>query len=117
MFWEFFRFELRYWFRGWMVYNFLAIITLIFFAAASSDNVVVGQAMGNTHRNAPFVIQVYYGMAGILCALMVTAFVDSAASRDFATKSSDLVFSKPISKSAYIFGRFWAASIAALVQC
>lgn len=115
MFWEFFRFELRYWFRGWMVYIFLAIMTLLFFAAASSDQIVVGQAMGNTNRNAPFVIQMYYAMCGILCGLMVTAFVDSAASRDFTAKSSDLVFSKPISKGAYIFGRFFAASIAALV--
>ena len=115
MFWEFFRFELRYWFRGWMVYVFLAIMTLLFFAAASSDQIVVGQAMGNTNRNAPYVIQMYYAMSGILCGLMVTAFVDSAASRDFTSKSSDLVFSKPISKGAYIFGRFFAASIAALV--
>ena len=115
MFWEFFRFELRYWFRGWMVYIFLAIMTLLFFAAASSDQIVVGQAMGNTNRNAPYVIQMYYAMSGVLCGLMVTAFVDSAASRDFASKSSDLLFSKPISKGAYIFGRFFAASIAALV--
>jgi ABC-2 type transport system permease protein len=115
MFWEFFRFELRFWFRGWMVYIFLAIMSLLFFAAASSDQIVVGQAMGNTNRNAPYVIQMYYAMSGILCGLMVTAFVDSAASRDFATKSSDMVFSKPISKGAYIFGRFFAASIAALV--
>lgn len=115
MFWEFFRFELRYWFRGWMVYIFLAIMTLLFFAAASSDQIVVGQAMGNTNRNAPYVIQMYYAMSGVLCGLMVTAFVDSAASRDFTSKSSDLVFSKPISKGAYVFGRFFAASIAALV--
>ncbi len=115
MFWEFFRFELRYWFRGWMVYIFLAIMTLLFFAAASSDQIVVGQALGNTYRNAPYVIQMYYAMSGILCGLMVTAFVDSAASRDFTSKSSDLVFSKPISKSAYIFGRFFASAIAALV--
>ena len=115
MFWEFFRFELRYWFRGWMVYIFLAIMTLLFFAAGSSDQIVVGQAMGNTNRNAPYVIQMYYAMSGILCGLMVTAFVDSAASRDFTSKSSDLVFSKPISKGAYVFGKFLAASIAALV--
>lgn len=115
MFWEFFRFELRYWFRGWMVYIFLAIMTLVFFAGASSDQVVIGQALGNTNRNAPHVIQMFYAMSGIFCGLMATAFVDSAASRDFTSKSGDFVFSKPISKAAYIFGRFFAASIAALV--
>ncbi len=112
---EFFRFELRYWLRGVMVYIFLAVMTLMFFSATSSDQVTVGQALGNTHRNAPYVIQMFYGVSSILCCLMVTAFVDSAASRDFAFKSSDLVFSKPVSKGAYIFGRFLAASLVAVI--
>lgn len=115
MFGEFFRFELRYWLRGWMVYIFLAIITLLFFSATSSDQVRVGQALGNTHRNAPFVIQMYYAISGILCCLMVTAFVDSAASRDFTSKSSDLLFCKPIHKTSFLLGRFLAASLVALI--
>lgn len=115
MFQEFFRFETRYWLRGWMLYIFIAIMTLIFFSAASSDQVRVGQAVGNTFRNAPYVIQNFSAMASIFMVLLLTPFIDSAASRDFSNKSSELIFSKPISKSAFIHGRFLAAFLISLL--
>lgn len=115
MFLEFFRFEARYWLRGWMLYIFIAIMAFMFAAAASSDQVTVGQAIGNTYRNAPFVIQNFYAMASIIMVLLLTPFIDSAASRDFSTKSSELIFSKPISKAAFINGRFLAAYLIALL--
>lgn len=115
MFREFFRFEIRYWLRGVMVYIFLAIITLLFAFAAGSDNVQVGGAIGNTLRNAPYVIQQYYAIAGILTALMVAAIYDSSASRDFSFKMADIIFSKPIRKWNYLLGRFSAATLIALI--
>lgn len=115
MFFEFLRFELRYWLRGMMVWIFLAIFSIIFFAATVSDNVQVGSALGNTHRNAPHVVQTFYVGVGILSILMTTAFVDSAASRDFATGSSALLFSKPIKRRDYLVGRFIGAILIALI--
>lgn len=115
MFFEFFRFELRYWLRGFMVYVFLLITTSLFLGAASSDNVVVGESLTNTFRNAPFVIEDFYAIAGILCGLMVTAFVDSAATRDYIYKSHDIVFSKPISKYQLLLGRFLGSTLIAVI--
>lgn len=115
MFLEFFRFEARYWLRGWMLYIFIAIMTLIFASAAISDQVRVGQAVGNTYRNAPFVIQNFYAMASMIMVLLLTPFIDSAASRDFSVKSSELIFSKPISKAAFLNGRFLAAFLISLL--
>ncbi len=112
---EFFKFELRYWLRGFMVYSFLGIVALLFGFATGSDNVQVGSAIGNTYRNAPYVIMQYYVAAGLLAALMVSAIYDSAASRDFATKFSDVLFSKPIGKWNYLIGRFIAATLIALI--
>ena len=112
---EFFKFELRYWIRGFMVYIFLGIIALLFGFATGSDFVQVGEAIGNTYRNAPYVIMEYYIGAGLLAALMVSAIYDSAASRDFATKFSDVLFSKPIGKWNYLVGRFSAATLIALI--
>ncbi len=112
---EFFKFELRYWLRGFMVYIFLGIVALLFGLATGSDNVRVGGAIGNTYRNAPYVIMQYYIAAGLLAALMVSAIYDSAASRDFATKFSDVLFSKPIGKWNYLIGRFSAATLIALI--
>ncbi len=112
---EFFKFELRFWTRGFMVYIFLGIVSLLFGFATGSDNVQVGAAIGNTYRNAPYVIMQYYVAAGLLAALMVSAIYDSAASRDFATKFSDVLFSKPIGKWNYLVGRFVAATLIALI--
>ena len=112
---EFFKFELRFWTRGFMVYIFLGIVALLFGFATGSDNVQVGAAIGNTYRNAPYVIMQYYIAAGLLAALMVSAIYDSAASRDFATKFSDVLFSKPIGKWNYLVGRFLAATLIALI--
>lgn len=112
---EFFKFELRFWTRGFMVYVFLGIVALLFGFATGSDNVQVGSAIGNTYRNAPYVIMQYYVAAGLLAALMVSAIYDSAASRDFATKFSDVLFSKPIGKWNYLIGRFSAATLVAII--
>ncbi len=113
MFFEFLRFELRYWFRGSMVYIFFSILSLLFLSAALSDQITVGQAIGNTYRNAPYVIQMYYAIGGIFAGIMATAFIDSAASRDFACRSNEILFTKPLKKTPYLLGRFAGSLIAA----
>ncbi|MFM8174859.1 MAG: ABC transporter permease, partial [Pirellulaceae bacterium] len=115
MFWEFLRFEWKYWLRGWMVYIFLAIVALLFFGAAISDDIQIGGAFGPVHRNAPYAIQRSYAIASLLCALMVAAFIDGAATRDFATGSRELLFSKPIRRWGYLLGRFFGGMTAALI--
>ncbi|XZE19241.1 M1 family aminopeptidase [Pirellulaceae bacterium SH449] len=112
---EFFRFELQYWLRGYMVYIFTGLMAFMFATATYSDNLQIGGAIGNTFRNAPFVIQQYYAIAGLLGALIITTFFDSAASRDFSTKFADVLFTKPIRKWDYLIGRFLAASCVALL--
>jgi ABC-type transport system involved in multi-copper enzyme maturation permease subunit len=115
MFWEFLRFEWKYWLRGWMIYIFLAIVALLFFGAATSDQIQIGGAFGPVHRNAPYAIQRSYAIASILCALMVAAFIDGAATRDFTTGSRELVFSKPIRRWGYLLGRFFGGMTASLI--
>lgn len=115
MFREFFRFELRYWFCGWMIYIFVGLMTLLFGLAAGSDSVQVGGAIGNTFRNAPYVVALYYATASSLTCFMAAAIFDSAASRDFTSKMSDILYSKPLRKWPYLFGRFLAATIVGLL--
>lgn len=113
MFRTFFRFELSYWLRGFMLYVFILINALLIFAATYSDNVRVGNSLENTHRNAPHVIQTFYATMGLICCLMTTAFVNSAATRDFAYQTSGLIYCKPISRLSYLMGRFWGSAIVA----
>lgn len=115
MFRTFFRFELGYFLRGWMVWIFLLIIGLMIFGAASSDNVTVGGSIGNTHRNAPFVLQNYYAIAALLTLLMTTAFVNNSATRDFRFNTNQMIFSLPISRQGYLWGRFLGATIVSAI--
>ncbi|MCU0719165.1 MAG: ABC transporter permease [Pirellula sp.] len=112
---EFFRFELNYWLRGYMVYIFTGLMAFMFATATYSDNLQIGGAIGNTFRNAPYVIQQYYAIAGLLGALIITTFFDSAASRDFSSKFADVLFTKPIRKVDYLVGRFLAASCVSML--
>ena len=115
MFSTFFRFEVSYWLRGFMLWIFILVNALLILAAVSSDNVRIGGALENTHRNAPHVIQTFYATMGLVCCLMTAAFVNSAASRDFAYNTSGIVFSKPISKLSYLMGRFWGSTLIAVL--
>jgi len=115
MFREFFRFELSYWLRGWMIYIFVAVMTFLFAFAAGSDFVQVGGPVGNAHKNAPYIIAMWYAGASILTCFMATAIYDSSASRDFTSKMSDILFSKPLNKWGFLWGRFSAATVIALL--
>ena len=115
MFSEFFRFELSYWMRGWMVYIFFAVIALLFGLAAGSDVVTVAGVGGNTLRNSPYSVAMWYAGASLITAFMAAAIYDSSASRDFSSKMSDILFSKPLGKWGFLLGRFVGASVAALI--
>ncbi len=56
MFFSFLFAELKYVLRQKMIYIFLAIIALLVFGATVSDQVIIGGAFGNVHRNAPHVV-------------------------------------------------------------
>jgi len=115
MFSEFFRFELSYWLRGWMVYIFFAVIALLFGIAAASDAITIGGVGGNTLRNSPFSVANWYAVSSLITAFMAVAIYDSSASRDFSSKMSDILFSKPLGKWGFLTGRFLGATIAALI--
>jgi len=106
MFGHFFGFEVRFWLCGWMVWIFFLVVGLLFFGAVSSDHVTVGNTLGNTYKNAPWVIENFYAVCSILTLLMTTAFVNSAASREFACNMNQIVFATPIRKFDYLAGRF-----------
>jgi len=83
MFSEFFKFELSYWLRGWMVYIFFAVIALLFGVAAGSDVISINGVGGNTLRNSPFSVAMWYAGASLITCFMAAAIYDSSASRDF----------------------------------
>ena len=56
MFLEIFRFELRHQFRQPLFWLSAMLFFLMAFGAVTTDVVQIGGAIGNIHRNSPFVI-------------------------------------------------------------
>ncbi len=115
MFKHFFGFEVRFWLRGWMVWIFFLVVGLMFFAAVSSDHITIGNTLGNTYKNAPWVIENFYAVCSILTLLMTTAFVNAAASREFACNMNQIVFATPLKKFDYLAGRFLGSALVAVI--
>ena len=108
-------FELRYWLRSWMLWIFTLIIAVLIFGATSSDQVQIGSSLGNTYRNAPYVIENYYAIVSLLTLLMVTAFINSAAARDFSYNTYQIVFATPMRRRDFLLGRFAGATTASVI--
>lgn len=113
--WKFIRYELKYWLQTPMIWIFLLINTLIVFFAVGSEQVTIGGSIGNIHKNAPFVIERFYGLISVICLLMTTAFMNATANRDFQSGMYQFIFSSPIKKRDYYFGKFIGAAIVSVI--
>ncbi len=98
-----------------MVWIFFLVIGLLVFGAVSSDEIQIGGASSSVKKNAPSVIQQYYGVMSLIALLMITAIMNATANRDFDSGFSSILFSYPISRSSYFFGKFLGAYLIALL--
>ena len=114
MFSEILRFELRQQLRAPLFWIFLVVFAGIGFGIVSSDAIAIGNAVGNVHHNAPVVIVTLAGGFTVLAMLFVAAFVAGALLRDFSAGTADIMFSTPVSRRAYVGGRFAAGYLIAL---
>lgn len=92
-----------------MVYIFMFIMGLMVFGAVVSDNIVIGGTVGDVYKNAPSVVATYVTILNIFGLLFATAFFNNAALRDYRFNFNEIMFSTPISKAGYYFGRFCGA--------
>ena len=111
MFKTFFLLELRSALKQPMVYIFIGLVLLLTFLATVSDNVQIGGSVGNVLKNSPHVITVWTGVFTLIGLLMAAAFFNNAALRDRNHNFNEILFSTPLSKSGYFFGRFFGALI------
>ena len=113
MTWRLFIIELRHWLRQPMVYIFFFLFALISFLAITIDNVQIGAELANVKYNAPYKVFIYYSTMAFLGLLLVAAFVNASAIRDFTYSTSQIMFSTPMKKSHYLFGRFFGSTLVA----
>lgn len=115
MFKTFFFTELRYSLKQPMIYIFFTMMGLLVFAATASDSVMIGGAVGNVYKNAPHIITIYTSVMGIFGLLMAAAFFNNAALRDYNNNFNEILYSTPLGKSGFFFGRFFGALILATI--
>lgn len=111
MFKTFFLSEIKFAVKQPMVWIFMGMMALLVYGATVSDNVQIGGAIGNIHKNAPHVLTVFTTIMSIFGLLFAVAFFNNAALRDYNNNFNEILFSSPLDKSGYFFGRFFGALI------
>jgi len=112
---NFFKLEVKYWLKTPMLWIFFSIVSLLVFGAVSTEEIQIGGGVGSVYKNSPSVIQEYYGIMSLICLLMVTAFINATANRDFATGMYQFIFTSPIKERDYFFGKFFGAYLIAII--
>jgi ABC-type transport system involved in multi-copper enzyme maturation permease subunit len=112
------RFELRYHFRRISTYVYFGIFLTIAFlminaigGAWQSVNMAVGGSGGNVHVNSPYVLTAIAGAISLFGVLVTAALLGNAVYRDYEAGIHPLFFTTPISKFAYLGGRFTGAML------
>ena len=115
MFWEFFTFELKFRFKSISTYiYFLLWFTFSFLCVASESFGPIGNNNGKILLNGPYA-NIYNDIGISFFGLIVIAAIfGTSILRDFQRDTIQILFTKPISKFAYLGGR-WAGSFVATV--
>src|SRR6202166_4906605 len=111
MLWHIAWFEIRFWLRSWMLWIFLFVVGLLIFGAISSDEMMAELNLSNIYRNAPFAIASFYAAMGVFALLITAVFVNFAALRAFSYNTHQMMFSTPIRRRDFLFGRFLGATL------
>jgi len=110
LFREFFLFELRLRFKSISTYVYFAIwFTFSFLCIASENFGPIAAGNGKVLLNGPFA-NVYNDIfASFFGLIIIGAIFGTSILRDFQRDTTQIIFTKPISKFAYLGGR-WAGS-------
>jgi hypothetical protein len=111
----FFLAELKYTVKQPLAYVFLFVFGLFTYFAVVSDNVQIGGSIGNIYENSPYTITMYVTSMSLFGLLVATAFFNNAALRDHRSDFQEIMFSTPLSRPGYFFGRFFGALIMSTV--
>ncbi|HEX8944453.1 MAG TPA: ABC transporter permease [Gemmatimonadaceae bacterium] len=110
MFWEFFTFELKFRAKSVSTYvYFLMWVAFSFLSVASESFGPVGASNGKVLLNGPWAISYNAFGASLFGVIIIAAIFGTSILRDFHRDTYQMVFTKPISKLAYLGGR-WAGS-------
>lgn len=118
MFKQIFIFELKLWFKKPATYIFF----LVFFGLSMLLTAALAGLLGGTSPDSNTIINSANAISGILNglntdiigAVILITIIAPAVYKDFQYNMHPLLFTKPISKFGYLFGRFFASFLVAL---
>lgn len=114
MFFEILLFEIKYRAKRPATYIYFGILFLMGFLAVSSDVVRIGGANALVKENAPAVLASMTMNMSLILMFIASAVMGVAVLRDFEHKTESIMFSTPIKKRDYLFGRFFGSYIVLL---
>jgi ABC-2 type transport system permease protein len=115
MFWEFFTFELRLRAKSLSTYvYFLLWVTYSFLCVASENFGIVANSNGKVLLNGPYAITVNDEISCLFGIIVIAAIFGTSILRDFQRDTYQILFTKPVSKFAYLGGR-WSGSFVVTV--
>ena len=115
LFWEFFTFELKFRFKSLSTYvYFILWLTFSFLCVASENFGPIGAGNGKILLNGPYANTYNDVFAALFGIIVIAAIFGTSILRDFQRDTYQILFTQPISKFAYLGGR-WAGSFVATV--
>lgn len=113
MFKEIFRFEVRQGFRSTSTYIFFSLFFIIYFLMGLITTGVLPLATGDTNtwvNSATVVTGLLIGLNqnifGLVNSLIMVALLATSIQKDYEYNMHPLLYTKPINKRGYFFGRF-----------
>ena len=107
-------FELRYQLRSPAVWSTFALFFLLAFGSITLDGVSIGGG-GNTWVNSPYAIAQTLSLLTLFAMFVVVGLVAGSVIRDDETGFGSILRATPVTRFAYLYGRFAGAWLASLV--
>src|SRR5688572_27610269 len=115
MFGTVFRYELRYHLRRPITWLYFALFAVGSFMFMSTDAIQLAGVSGQIMRNSPWVIMRAELLVVTLGMIIVAGLVGSSILRDYQFRAHELLFTTPITRFAYLGGRFAGAFIVMVI--
>ncbi len=114
MFFKIAKFEFKYFIKQPSFYVISLIFFLLAFGAVSSS-VHFGASNANVNYNSPYAVSKLLIGFSFIGMFLVANFVGLSATRDFSHKMNDMIYTMPIEKGSYLWGRLFGVLMFSLV--
>ncbi len=101
-----YQFEVSYHLKRPVTYLYALVYFILAFSFSASDAVQIGGAGALVKNNAPFVLAQVEMILVVAGQVIITALVGTAVLRDYLVGAHELLFTTPLTRAAYLGGRF-----------